>query len=129
MRVFLTHPSLRNGLTVDDTTIAWGHSEDFENYSTVYLAHELLHIATAHDPSDVTHAIIELATDNETRIRLNGKGEYFEHPGHSYLVEIEKFLSPFWKAYLESGRKDFSDFIEESKKRWHEATGNQAEGS
>ncbi len=129
MRVFLTHPKLRNGLTVDDSTIVWGHSEDFENYSTVYLAHEFLHIATAHDPSDVTHAIIELAADNETRIRLNGKGEYFEYPGHRRLVEIEKLLLPFWRTYLESGRKDFSNFVEEAKKRWHEATGNQAEGS
>lgn len=101
MRVFLTHPKLRNGLTVDDSTIVWGHSEDFENYSSTYLAHELLHLATAHDPSDVTHAIIQLAADNEVRIRLNGHGDYFEHSGHRYLVEIEKFLYPSWKSFLE----------------------------
>jgi hypothetical protein len=52
--------------------ITWGHKEDWKNYSLVYLIHESLHELFSH--SDLDHAVIELATDNELRIRLNGGG-------------------------------------------------------
>jgi len=49
-----------------------------------------MHILTDHDSSDITHAVIELATDNELRIRLNRRGKYFDWPGHEHLKKIEK---------------------------------------
>lgn len=114
--IYLTHPKLKNGLTVDKKTIVWGHSEDFKNYTTVYLCHELLHILTDLDNSQITHAIIELLTDNELRIRLNQKGTYFEYPGHPSLRPLTKKLLPRWKSYLKKEDKNIFKFISEIKK-------------
>lgn len=115
--VFLTHPKLRNGSVVDDNAIVWGHSEDFKNYTTVYLCHELMHIFTRHDPSDITHAIIELITDNELRIRLNHKGKYFVYQGHKHLKQLESKLLPEWKMYLAQKDKNIIRFIRAIKRK------------
>ena len=114
--VYLTHPKLKNGLAVDEKTIVWGHSEDFKNYTTVYLSHELMHILTDLDNSQITHAIIELLTDNELRIQLNQKGTYFEYPGHSNLQPLTKKFLPRWKSYLKQEDKNIFSFINEMKK-------------
>ena len=69
--IYIFHPKSFNGhANSEKKTIKWGHSEDWKNYSTVYLAHEILHIIV-NDTSENMHAIIQLATDNELRIRLN----------------------------------------------------------
>lgn len=115
--VYLTHPKLKNGLAVDQKTIVWGHSEDFKNYTTVYLCHELMHILTDLDNSKITHAIIELLTDNELRIQLNQKGTYFEYPGHSSLRPLTKMLLPRWKIYLKQEDKNIFSFINEIEKQ------------
>jgi len=111
INVFVTHPKLRNGFSLDKNNLAWGHPEDFKNYSTVYLCHELMHILTDLDDSDITHAIIELLIDNELRIRLNKGGKYFEQKGHSKLVELEKKILPYWQEYLKKSNKNINDFI------------------
>jgi len=118
IRVYITHPKLRNGMALDEHTIVWGHSEDFRNYSTVYLAHELLHILTHFDRSDIAHAIIELAADEELRIRLNKKGKYFEYPGHRHLLSVKKKILPYWKKYLREEKKDIFTFIKDMKRKW-----------
>ncbi len=111
IRVYLTHPKLKNGRAVDNQTIAWGHSEDWKNYSTVYLAHELMHIVTFKKTKNfkVMHALIELMTDNELRIRLNKKGRYFKegkfNVGHPYLRNLEKRILPYWKEYLKNKKE------------------------
>jgi len=122
--VYIFHPKSFNGHANSETkTIRWGHSEDWQNYSTVYLAHEIIHIITK-DASEVMHALIQLATDNELRMRLNKKGEYFtfkkvlnieKMPPHIKKVyELEKKIYPVWKEYLESGkRKNILELKEE----------------
>lgn len=112
----LSHPALRNGMTIDDNNIAWGHKEEYLNYSIVYICHELLHIMTKHDNSDVLHAAIELLADNELRIRLNKKGRYFEHENHWHLKEIEKKLYPAWKQYLKQDKKNILQFAKKHAK-------------
>lgn len=114
--VYLTHPKLKNGLTIDKNTIVWGHPEDFRNYTTIYLCHELTHILTDLDDSQLTHTVIELMTDNELRIRLNQKGTYFEYPGHADLRSLEKKLLPDWKNYLKKKDKNIFSFINKIKK-------------
>lgn len=116
--VLVLHPRLYSGKAIPDKkTILWGHSEDWKNYSTVYLAHEILHIILEKKylDYDLNHALIELATDNELRIRLNKKGRYFEangHPvGHKHLRMMAKKILPFWKSYL---RKPSSIILLES---------------
>jgi len=97
--VFLTHPNLNNGMTVDGNVIVWGHPEEYPNYSTVYIFHEAMHIITKHDDSPEMHAAIELLTDNELRIRLNGTGKYFDFPGHGELQQLERaMLCPVLRA-------------------------------
>jgi len=105
--VYITHPKSHNGKTLDKKSIVWGHEEDWKNYATVYLSHELLHIMTwpSHFQKnyDISHALICLATSNELRIRLNKKGKYFKE-GKFYTEyktrKIEKKILPYWKKYL-----------------------------
>jgi hypothetical protein len=62
--------------------------------------HEILHFYWL-KPKDenLSHAIIELVTDNELRIRLNG-GKYPPFVGHSWLEKIRRKIYPYWKKYL-----------------------------
>lgn len=114
-KVFITHPKLRNGRYVGHSTICWGHSEDWDNYSMVYLVHEALHEILV-NRSPVMHAIIELIADNELRIRLNKKGKYFEVRGHQKLKKIEKIIYPHWRKYLKNKSQNIMDFFENTKK-------------
>ena len=112
-KVYVTHPSLRNGSYPGDNVIEWGHHEDWPNYATVYLWHEILH--SYFGRTDVDHAIIQLITDEELRIRLNG-GKYPPFAGHKNLILITKKILPYWKKYLRAGRSDILKFTQEMKK-------------
>ncbi|PIU99054.1 hypothetical protein COS59_01855 [Candidatus Wolfebacteria bacterium CG03_land_8_20_14_0_80_36_15] len=105
--VYLTHPKLYNGKAiVEKNIILWGHKEDWQNYSTIYLCHELMHILTWKKQKNyrLMHAIIELLTDEELRIRLNKKGAYFKEKqkliGHKDLISLKKKILPCWKNYI-----------------------------
>lgn len=106
--IYITHPNSCNGKTIDKNTIVWGHTEDWENYATVYLSHELLHIMTwpSHFQKNynISHALICLATNNELRIRLNKKGKYFKtrkiYTEYPEMIKLEKTILPYWKKYL-----------------------------
>ncbi|MDP4012926.1 MAG: hypothetical protein Q8R00_04965 [Candidatus Nanoarchaeia archaeon] len=105
--IYITHPSLKNGMYLGSNTIGWGHNEDWKNYTTVYLWHEILH---AYMPKDkIAHAIIELTTDEELRIKLNG-GRYFSIDCHPELKNIKKKLMPEWKEYLKQKSKNIKSF-------------------
>jgi hypothetical protein len=113
--VMVISNKMKGGQHIDTGVIMWGHSEDWPSYSLVYLAHEYLHDILA--KSELEHAVIELATDNELRIRLNGTGDYFyingKLVGHEFLFELEKKLLPNWKKYLTSKDKNIFEFIKE----------------
>jgi len=119
--IYVTHPKLRNGFTINPQTIAWGHKEDWPNYSIVYLCHEIMHTIFWDNKSKNSHAVIELATDNELRIRLNKKGKYFKEGkfdiGHDYLRKLEQKILPQWKNYLKNkGKKNIFKLEKELKK-------------
>ena len=105
--VYITHPSLRHGKSFQDGTIAWGHNEDWQNYAVVYLWHEILHYYF--ELSDLDHALIELITDNELRVRLNG-GKYPPFIGHENLEKLKYKILPYWKKYLKSKNKNIFEF-------------------
>ncbi len=111
--VFVVPPEIGGGMYLGDMKIFWGHSEDWENYSLVYLAHEYLHSFLHGGKHE--HAIIELATDNELRIRLNNGGQYFTENGypvgHERLRSLEEKLLPQWKNYLIDKNQTIYDFI------------------
>jgi hypothetical protein len=111
--VFVVSPEIGGGMYLGDMKIMWGHSDDWENYSIVYLAHEYLH--SFFPTTENAHAIIELATDNELRIRLNGDGQYFtengQQVGHERLRSLEESLLPKWREYLNNKSMTIYDFI------------------
>jgi hypothetical protein len=111
--VNIIHPRLKQGRVNSSRSIIWGHPEDWPNYSIVYLTHELLHIVFNYykiPQKDLSHAIIELISDNELRIRLNQKGKYFKEGrnniGHPHLRKIEKKILPHWSKYLKNKQKN-----------------------
>ncbi len=114
--IFVIDPKVGGGKYLGNRKIFWGHKEDWENYSMVYLMHEVLHEYLGN--GEIEHAVIELATDNELRIRLNNDGEYFqegeEKVGHDFLQETEKKLLPHWQEYLKSNTSIF-EFIKSKK--------------
>ncbi len=122
--VYITHPKLKNGFAISPEIITWGHSEDWPNYSIVYLCHEIMHIIfwnEKEDKKNTIHAIIELAIDNELRIRLNKKGQYFKQGkfdiGHPNLRQTEKEILSAWKKYLKNQNQDIKQFIKLQKKK------------
>jgi len=114
--VYLTHPSLRNGNYIGRKKITWGHNEDWPNFSTVYLWHEVLH-SKLHDngADEIGHSIIELATDEELRNRLNG-GSYPPWEGHLELAETKEKMFPYWREYLLSSKRRILEFAREMKR-------------
>lgn len=105
--IYITHPSLRNGRSIGKNRITWGHNEDWPNYATVYLWHEILH--SYFEYSDLNHAVIELITDEELRSRLNDN-KYPPFIGHKRLENIKKKLLPRWRKYLKSNKKSILKF-------------------
>lgn len=110
--VYLTHPSLKNGLYLSDNKIVWGHNEDWPNYSTVYLWHEILH--SYFGTSALEHALIQLITDEELRVRLNG-GKYPPFVGHENLYQLMKKILPYWREYLKTENRNILKFHEKIK--------------
>lgn len=105
--VYITHPSLKEGNYIGKNQITWGHTEEWPNYITVYLWHEILHSYFGN--SDVEHTIIELIADEELRCLLN-KEKYPPFVGHKHLEKIKRTILPQWKEYLNSEDKDIKKF-------------------
>jgi len=98
---------LKNGCYLGKNKIAWGHNEDWPNYYVVYLWHEILHSYFSN--SEIEHALISFATDEELRIRLNG-GKYPPFVTHKELFPLMKKILPFWREYINSKKKNLLDF-------------------
>jgi len=115
--IYVVDPRIGGGSYLGNNRIFWGHTEDWTNYNVVYMAHEFLH--TFIPSGEIEHCLIELATDNELRIRMNRKSEYFiedgQPVGHDYLREKEKYLLPSWEKYLKNKDKNLFDIIGELK--------------
>lgn len=124
LSVIIIYPKLKEGRVSSKKFIIWGHLEDWSNYTTVYLAHELLHVLFDYyklPQNELSHAIIELISDNELRIKLNQKGEYFregrKHVGHSYLRKIEKQILPYWFRYLKNKQRNIYSLCKQLEKK------------
>lgn len=108
--VYLTHPSLRNGLQFADNKISWGHSEDWPNYTVVYLWHEILH--TYFGSSDIEHAVIELIADNGLRAFLNDETPSHD-TGHYNLSTLRTDLFPEWEAFLQISNNNVAEWTKQ----------------
>lgn len=113
LTVYITHPKVSNGRYLGGNAIVWGHTEDWPNYSVVYLLHEALHSLLKKD--SFVHEAIELATDNELRIRLNGHKEYFmeggKEVGNPNLLNTERKILPMWRDYLANENQNIFQFL------------------
>lgn len=111
--VLITHPKLYRGFALPFyNVISLGYAEDYKNSSTINLCHEIMHFLTIN--TRIMHALIQLMTDNELRIRLNKKGTYsiFQKPPKQkdsplyiyfgQLRELEKQIYPYWQDYLKN---------------------------
>lgn len=105
--VYLTHPSLKNGRYIGDHKIGWGHREEWPNYTTVYLWHEIMH--SYFGKTDLDHAIIQLLTDEELRVQLNG-GKYPPYKGHKELFLLMNRLLHYWRRYKLKEKKNIFAF-------------------
>jgi hypothetical protein len=115
--VQVVHPTLGRGSYLGNYNIFWGHTELWPNYSIIYLMHEALHEIIG--VSDMQHLAIELATDNELRVRLN-KEDYLvnnEPIGHAEHKEELLKLLPSWIEYIKSPNETIFDFIDKLEKR------------
>lgn len=114
IKVLVVSSKMWAGSHLGNNVVAWGHSEDFKSYSLVYLMHEAMHVIIETN-NNLTHAVIELATDNELRIRLNSEGKYYyvnnKLLGHTHLLETEKKIEKDWKKYLETNDQNIFEFI------------------
>jgi hypothetical protein len=123
--VYVSHPRLWRGRSyIEEDVIAWSHPDEWKNYATVYLWHEVMHHITADMPCapNLMHALIELSCDNELRIRLNGGGIYFKEGGiplgHKYLANLDKKLLPDWKKYLKDPDENIYHFEQRMRKKY-----------
>ena len=105
--VYITHPTLKNGCYLGDNKIAWGHTEEWPNYITVYLWHETLH--SYFSTSKLDHAIISFLSDEFLRSKLTGD-KYPPFVTHKELHPLMKKILPEWKNYLSSSNKNIFEF-------------------
>jgi len=118
--VFVTHPCQAAGHN-NNGRIFTTYRTGFPFYNTVYLWHEILHSYIKPKEKDskvddkVSHAIIQLITDNELRVQLGG-GIYPPFEGHPFLQDTMTDLLPAWKKYLaqKAGSRDINSFVKEA---------------
>lgn len=113
--VFITHPGLKNGHYLGNNKIAWGHNEDWPNYTTVYLWHEILHCYFTDSP--LNHAIISFLTDEELRAQLN-QGKYPPFMTHKSLHPLMNKILPEWKKYLKAEERNINLFRDKCTKQF-----------
>lgn len=112
--VYISHPDHYAGRYLGNNIIHWGSKSRFENYSTIYLWHEILHSYMKY--TDIHHAILELAADNALRVSLNNS-TYLSLVGHEYLNDLRKEIyDQSWADYLDSELNllEFANTVENS---------------
>ncbi len=106
--VYITHPGIKNWQYLWKNQIQWWNKELFENYTTIYLWHEIMHSYFGN--SNIEHSIIQFICDEELRIRLN----WWKYPpfvGHLELYELMEQMLPYWKKYLRTKNKNIYEFL------------------
>jgi len=114
--VYVTHPSLRNQFSIiGSDLIFWGHNEDWANYTTVSLWHEVLRSFLPTE--ELSEIVIELLCDNHLRVKLNG-GEYppLLERNSALSDKIQKALED-WKLFLSNNKKNILLFIDQLRRK------------
>ena len=95
--VYVNHPIFLEGQYWGDGIIIWSYRNDFLNYNSIYIWHEILH--EFFGKSDIEHALIELITDNEMRRLLNNI-KYPPFIGHRDLDNLKEKINPKFQSFL-----------------------------
>ena len=105
--VNVLNPYFCTGISDLHSEVFWGHYRGLEdpNYNIVYLVHECMHCEYPYqkdwnrEQRNTCHALIELATDNELRCRLEGKHDTYSE-GHDLTIIQRGKMLPLWCAFL-----------------------------
>lgn len=110
IRLYITHPAVGNGRMQNrnKNIISFGAWPTFDNYFTVYVWHEIMHLYMGLD--DISHATNQLLTDNDLRVHLNHEALY-PLQGHEALKPLMFKLLPWWRAYKKSPTS-LNDFVQ-----------------
>lgn len=109
--VYLTHQSMRNGVSIGNNQIVWGYTGKFGHSDVIYLWHEILH---SYLPTDrVAHCVLQCIADNGLRLLFNPNEKTYPLVGHDELKELMGKVYPLWEAYLKRKEKNIYCFIEE----------------
>ncbi len=113
--ICVSHPAQKTGKN-GDPNIFWTDRNDFPDYNTVYLWHEIMHsfikpLKKNEGTFGISHAVIELLTDNELRVQLNG-GHYPPFLGHDCLLAFKQNLLPSWHKYKQAKEKNILVYLE-----------------
>ncbi len=118
-KIWMSHPAIRAGQNIGRNDIIWADRNDWPNYNTVYIWHEILH--SYFDKFGVKkmieEVIVQLLTDNEMRKMLNGT-DYPPFEGHDDTVNMMEAIYPDWKEFLAQDKKDIKQFVEMISKKF-----------
>lgn len=103
----IINPYYRMGTNDMNNEVFFGHVNGIDNpvYNIVYLMHESMHCILPYKKEwnysqrGICHSVIELATDNELRCRLEGKTDTYNNGHKDGLPQTNKLL-PLWCAFL-----------------------------
>lgn len=114
IEVYVLPPSIENGSFIEGNRIEWGFTEIYEHSNIIGICHEILHVYTPEYASNLMHAIIFLAAQEELRCKLNGSSEYFSQDGiktyHDHVIDKQKKILPLWQEFLKSKNGTIIDF-------------------
>ena len=106
---YVVHEKLNVAYNLKNNIIIFGFENYCKNFCMIYLVHKVLHYVF---PMKY-HAIIQLIADNELRLRMNEKEEYF------YINKNKLDNEPLcyelydkWINYLEDKEMNINTFIE-----------------
>lgn len=120
--VYILNPANHIGRSIGNGLVAWGAPDEFPQYTTIYIWHEILHYYMKFNK--ISHSIIELATDNELRVRMNG-GMMEPLIGHDYLTDVRKILfDSDWNEYLKNKNTNLIEFQEKMLIKYADILGN-----
>ena len=111
VKVNVLNPRLMIGCSnlAGESFFGMRHRDPSKNvaYNTVYLLHEALHSYLPYnkewndDQRNVSHAVIQLATDNELWKRFGINDFEYGTIGHDSVIPVQKRMVPLWNSYLE----------------------------
>ena len=119
-------PQFSESFSIGNRQVLYGSPQLIDNHALIHIVHECLHtyLDTMTKPSDVDHAIIELAIDYQLRKDLNSKDSFLNYTsvGHTSLHGIRSTIGNLhWESYLRS-RESLVNFAQRMNQLYRNST-------